>query len=45
MNLVPKIPVDDIGLKLDNLQGNISFESASFSYPSRNEVVIQSFYF
>ena len=39
MKLIPSIPVDDIGKKLDNLQGNISFKNASFSYPTRNEVV------
>ncbi len=36
---MPKIPVDDIGIKLEDLKGNISFVNATFSYPTRNEVV------
>ena len=42
MNLVAKIPVDDVGIKLKNLEGNISFIDASFSYPTRNEVVSEN---
>jgi hypothetical protein len=43
MNLVPKIPVDDIGRKLESLEGKISFINASFSYPTRSQVVSHTF--
>jgi ATP-binding cassette subfamily B (MDR/TAP) protein 8 len=34
------IPIDDSGLKIDDLQGHIQFNSIMFRYPNRKEIVI-----
>lgn len=34
--------MDDIGIKLDELKGNIEFKNVSFMYPNREEVVYYS---
>jgi ATP-binding cassette subfamily B (MDR/TAP) protein 8 len=40
LKLQPSIPVDDSGIKLDSLSGRIEFKNVSFTYPSRNMVII-----
>ena len=39
LKLNPSIPVDDRGLKLDQLSGHIKFTNVSFSYPNRSQSV------
>jgi ATP-binding cassette subfamily B (MDR/TAP) protein 8 len=40
LKLQSNIPVDDSGIKLENLNGRIEFKNVSFNYPSRNVVII-----
>lgn len=42
MKLKPTIPVDDIGIKIDDLKGVIEFKNVSFSYPNRPGMVLTS---
>lgn len=37
------IPVDDLGAKIENLTGNITFSNVSFSYANRKIVINQLF--
>lgn len=34
-----EIPINDVGLKLDHLQGSVEFQNIKFTYPNRKEVV------
>jgi hypothetical protein len=39
LKLQAQIPTDDVGIKIENLEGNISFINVDFSYPTRKEYV------
>nr|QNH67936.1 ATP-binding cassette transporter subfamily B member 8 [Brachionus plicatilis] len=44
LKLVPSIPVDDVGAKIENLKGEIKFKNVSFRYPNREEAnVLEDF--
>jgi ATP-binding cassette subfamily B (MDR/TAP) protein 8 len=39
LKLQSTIPIDDVGIKLDDLKGNVEFKNIRFTYPNRKEVV------